>query len=66
MPAFLTCDECGKDYLVPDEWIAEMPEEGSMGYRVDEGSRNYITTRCSRCDDLGYRATDAEKRKREE
>lgn len=54
MPAWLTCDRCGKDYLVPDEWVAEMPDV------EDE-----YETCCPRCFDLYYKATELEKQKRE-
>ena len=54
MPAFLTCTECGKDYLVPDEWVTRMPDEDDK-----------FATTCQRCFDLNYRATELEKQKRE-
>lgn len=54
MPAFFTCSECGKDYLVPDEVAESLPD-------VDA---EYETC-CPRCFDLCYRATDAEKQQRE-
>ena len=55
MPAFLTCDECGKDYLVPDEIAEQIPDAD------DE-----FSTTCQRCFDLCYRATELEKQRREE
>ena len=54
MPYFMNCDECGKDYLVPDEIAEQMPDDD------DE-----FSTTCPRCFDLYYRATELEKQRRE-
>ena len=51
MPYFMTCDECGEDYLVADEFVPE-PD---IDYQ----------TICQRCFNINYRATDEEKQKRE-
>ena len=57
MPAFLTCDECGKDYLVPDEHLT--------GFFSPPDDDDEFSTTCPRCFDLCYRATDEEKQRRE-
>lgn len=35
---WLTCDFCGRDYLVPDAWVIEMDEESDI-----------IKKECDRC-----------------
>ena len=35
---WLTCDCCGRDYLVPDAWVIEMDEESDI-----------IKKECDRC-----------------
>ena len=55
---FQNCTECGKDYLVSDEW---RPETENPGYRIEIDDTNYITTRCEHCFDLNPFLTTHEK-----
>ena len=43
---WLKCDECGRDYLIPDAWLDE------SGYRIQDTESDAITHRCDRCVDL--------------
>lgn len=58
MATFLTCEECGQDYLVPDE-------HGTGGPFAPDPDDENVTACCQRCFDLCYRATELEKQKRE-
>ena len=51
MPYFMTCDQCGRDFLCHDDFRPE-PD-------ID------YETVCQRCFDLCYRATEIEKQKHE-
>lgn len=44
---WLTCDFCGRDYLVPDAWVIEMDEESDL-----------IKNECCRCRGLSVYVYD--------
>ena len=43
---WLKCDECGRDYLIPDAWLRE------SGYSIEDEESEAVTTRCERCIDI--------------